>query len=140
MEAMKGNTNAVKHGLRSKRHGLVHAKLGRRFASAYGHANTLRKAIESLLIERHGGLSLLQQAKVQSLIRLEEGIRACEKVISETPNMAPDEVRQQRYAIAHWTAQRDSMLAELLGDARGTADPWRVLNTPSAKPMEASQA
>lgn len=126
--APPGNVNAVKHGQRSKRHGLVHAKLGRRFANAYGHANQLRKAVEALVTERHGSLSLLQQAKVQSLLRLEEGIRACEKLIAETPGMDAAEVRQQRYAIAQWTIQRDSLLAALMGDGDGPADPWAALN------------
>ena len=127
MPGSPGNVNAVRHGQRSKRHGLVHAKLGRRFANAYGHANQLRKAVETLVAERHGSLSLLQQAKVQSLLRLEEGIRACEKLIAETPSMDAAEVRQQRYAIAQWTIQRDSLLAALLGDAAGPADPWAAL-------------
>jgi len=131
MPAPIGNVNNVRHGMRSKRHGLVHAKLGRRFANAYGHVNQLRKAVETLLVERHGSLSLLQQAKVQSLLRLEEGIRACEKAIAESPNMKPDEVRQQRYAIAQWTMQRDSLLGELLGNAKATADPWAVLDMPT---------
>lgn len=112
----QGNVNGVKHGLRSKRHGLVHAKLGKRFANAYGHSNSLRKAVEALLRERHGCLSLLQQAKVQSLLRLEEGVRALEKTMVETPDMDADGVLKARYAIAQWTVQRDTLLAELVGD------------------------
>jgi len=136
MPAPLGNTNAVKHGLRSKRYGLVHAKQGKRFASAYGHCNQLRREVESLVRQGHGGLSLLQLAKIQSLLRLEEGIRACEKVIAETPKMAPNEVRQTRWSISQWTMQRDSLLAELLGDCGGKADPWALLDQKSPTPSQ----
>ncbi len=136
MPAPEGNINAVRHGLRSKRHGLVHAKLGRRFANAYGHANQLRKAVETLLVEKHGSLTLLQRAKVQSLLRLEEGIRACEKSMAETPGMPPDEVRQQRWAIAQWTMQRDSLLAALLGDSNLSGK----LSDPLSVILDAAQA
>jgi len=133
MPGTPGNTNSVKHGLRSKRYGLVHAKLGKRFAAAYGHVNQLRRAVESHVVERHGGLSLLQQAKIQSLLRLEEGIRACEKLMAESPKMDAAEVRQQRYAIAQWTCQRDSLLAELLGGDSPTANPWDIFDAQRAQ-------
>ena len=120
MGAPISNTNAVRHGQRSNRHGLVHAKLGRRFASAYGHANSLRKAVEAQVKERHGGISLVQQAKIQSLLRLERALRALERAIATTPDMAPDGLRPTaRIAIQQWTLQRDRLLAELLGNGRG---------------------
>ena len=123
----EGNVSSVKHGMYSKRYGLVHAKLGQRFASAYGHCNQLRRRVEFLLRQRHGSVSLMQQAKVQSLLRLEEGVRACEKMMAEAPGMTAEEVRTQRYAIGQWTLQRDSLLAELL-DVKGKSDPFEALD------------
>ena len=134
MPGSPGNVNAVRHGQRSKRHGLVHAKLGRRFANAYGHANQLRKAVRTLVAERHGSLSLLQQAKVQSLLRLEEGIRACEKLIAETPSIGRRGGSPATLCDREWTIQRDSLLAALLGDAAGPADPWAALAADRAPP------
>ena len=129
-----GNTNAVRHGQRSKRHGLVHAKLGRRFASAYGHCNSLRKAVEGLIRQQHGSITLVEQARVQSLLRLEEGIRAVEKMMADNPSMGPEEVRSNRAAIAQWTLTRDNILAELVGNGKATTNPWDLLNAVRAQP------
>ena len=61
----------VRHGCRSQRHGLVHARLGKRFAAAYGHAGKLRRELERLLAERHGEIPLVEVARVQTVLRLE---------------------------------------------------------------------
>jgi hypothetical protein len=130
-----GNTNAVRHGQRSARHGLVHAKLGRRFAAAYGHAGKLRREIERLLVERHGSLSLVEQARIQSVLRLEEGARALERAIAENPKMEAAELRQQRFAIQQFSLQRDRLLSVLLDGDGKAADP----SDPLAAILEAAR-
>jgi hypothetical protein len=116
------NVNAVKHGMRSKRFGIVHAKLGRRFAAAYFDTAKLRLKVEELAGLSHEGMDpkekLLKLAKVQSLIRAEEGCRACEAMIRSNPEMSAEEIRQQRYAIQQFTRERDKLLGDLLGDGK----------------------
>ena len=82
-----GNTNAVRHGCRSQRHGLVHARLGKRFAAAYGHAGKLRRELERLPAQRHGEIPLVEVARVQTVLRPEQGARALERAIAENPKM-----------------------------------------------------
>jgi len=129
--APDGNVNALKNGMRSNRHGLVHAKLSRKFGNAYGQINQLRKAIESLLIEKHGGVSLIQQAKIQSIVRLETGCRAVELTERENDSMDPEQLRAQRHSIAQWTRERDNLLSELLGNSCESKDPWAALDASS---------
>lgn len=135
-----GNLNRVVHGQRSqrtKRSGLVHAHLGKRFASAYGHANILRKAIEKLIIEKYGSVSLLHQARIQTILRLEEGCRALELAIRDNPKMGPEELRANRSSISQWTAQKDNALANLLGQQSAVSDPWLAVDA-MPRPMPTS--
>lgn len=120
-----GNVNAVRHGARSDRGGIVLAKLGKRFAPAYRHAVQLRRAVESLISAKHGSVPLLAIAKISTLCRLEVSCRASELAIRDTPNMTADELRQHRSMIVQWSCQRDRLLASLVGDEAGvTVDPW----------------
>jgi hypothetical protein len=142
--APKGNTNAVKHGARSNRRGIVLAKVGRKLAQAYFDCAQLRLAIEDAIRKKHGGLTLMQIGQVQSVIRLELSARACEQTMRDHPDMPPDQLRQNREAIVKWTLQRDKLMAELLGDDRhgnGSQDddPWAVVDQQAAERVRAAQ-
>jgi len=126
MAAQPGNVNAVRTGHRGRGFGLVHAKLGRRFAGAYADVCKLGIAVERLVRQKHGSLSLWHAARIQTLQRIEESARAAEYSIHHNQEMGPDELRQQRDAIVRWTQQRDNLLRELLGDDQktGGTDLW----------------
>ena len=110
---------AVRHGGRSKRFGVVLARLGRRFRTSYVDACRLRTYIENLVREKHGELSLFQIARIQTIARLEQSARAVELSIRENPEMPADELRQARHSICQWSRERDNLLAELLGNGPG---------------------
>ncbi len=113
-----GNLNQFKHGMRARRAGLVLAGLGKRFAAVYHSVCDLRKAIEAHLRQRHGEPSLWQQARVQTILRLEAGARSLElEIRTKGKDMSTSEVRSNRESIARWSAQRDNLLADLLGEA-----------------------
>jgi hypothetical protein len=114
------NVNSIKHGQRSTRNrfGLVHRKLGQRFASAYGHCCQLRRAVERQVSDAQGSITLQQQALIQTLLRAEESCAAAEKLISENPQLTAEEIRLQRDAIMRWSQQRDNLLAKLLDGKR----------------------
>jgi hypothetical protein len=142
--APEGNTNAVKHGGRSNRHGLAVAKLGKRMAGAYIDAARLRRAIEKAVEEKHGSLSLLQLGKIQTAIRHELSCRASEAAIRDNPSMPPDQIRQHREYICRWSRERDKLLTELLGDGHQAGgdpadDPWAVVDQAAAQRVRASQ-
>ena len=69
MGAIENNVNAVKHGLRSKRFGLIMAKPGKRFGSAYADVCRLRREIETIMGSRNGGPTLSERAKAQTILR-----------------------------------------------------------------------
>lgn len=123
-----GNSNRLRHGMRSQRHGLIHPKLGPKFGPSYGQINKLRKAIEQLIIKRHGSVSLVQQAKIQSILRLETGCRCMELLERKDECPTAEELRTQRHSIAQWTRERDNLLAEVLGMKPGENDPWAALD------------
>ena len=128
MPGTPGNVNALKTGRRSSRPGTVLARLGPRFSQCYQDVCRLRRGVESILKAKHGGVGLVESARVQSLCRLELNCRIAEQTIRETPAMPPDELRALRSLVGQWTSQRDNGLASLLGDGGGVADPWQALD------------
>ncbi|MFH1920159.1 MAG: hypothetical protein ABIP48_09780 [Planctomycetota bacterium] len=135
-----GNVNAVRHGHRSKRHGVVLARLGRRFRGAYVDVLKLRLQVEILLRQRYGELSLIQVGRVQTLARLEQSARALELTIRETPSMPAEELRGARHSICSWSRERDNILTELLGGkAVNGSDVWATLEQPQAQPAPEHQ-
>ena len=134
------NVNRVVHGGRSQRFGIVFSKLGKRFASQYGDCCRFRREVERLVVAQYGSLSLRRRARTQTLIRLEMSCRACELLIRDTPDMAADEVRQNRSQIVHWSRERDNVLAELLGDGTGVTGEASVINPWDALPANPQQA
>jgi hypothetical protein len=131
MAGQPENTNALSSGRRSARPGTVLARLGPRYSQCYRDVLRLRRGVESLLRRQHGGVTLLQGARVQSLCRLELNCRIAEQGVRDNPAMAPEQLRAERSLIAQWTCQRDNLLARLLGDGAGTADPWAALLAPA---------
>jgi len=115
MGAPLGNVNAVRHGARSKRHGVVLARLGKRYAEPYHAALQLRREVETLLGAENGTLTLMQTARIQTLCRLEMSARIAELTLRKDPDLSADAVRQLRHAINTTSRERDNLLAELLG-------------------------
>lgn len=145
MGAPTGNVNAVKHGARSKRAGIVLAKLGDGLEQAYMDASKLRQAIEAEVSQKRGSLSILDRAKIQTICRLELSARASEMAIRKDSKMLGDQLRLQREAIVKWTLQRDKLMGELLGDVAGSGsgdgddDPWAVVDQAAAERTRAAQ-
>ncbi len=112
--------------------------MGPKYSQAYADVCRLRKAIERTLGRKHGQLTLIQGARVQSLCRLELNCRIAEQTIRDTPAMPSKELASTRSLIAQWTCQRDKMLAELLGNGKGTAasDPAALYAMPANEQEE----
>lgn len=102
--------------------------------------NTLRRELEASLVRQFGSVSLVQQGKIQSILRLEESCRALERSMAESPPEFPEQVKSGREAIFRWTFQRDRLLTELFGGGKATdtgadsADPWSALDYPDFAP------
>lgn len=122
-----GNTNAVKNGNRSKRPGVVLARLGRKYKTAYADALRIRRELVALVGATSGGPTLLQAARIQTACRLELSVRIAEQSLREQPDMAVEEIRAQRSCITQWCSQRDNLLMELIGDCKASSDPWAAL-------------
>jgi hypothetical protein len=123
-----GNINGATHGRRSSRPGVVLARLGKRYSQIYQDVLRLRRGVESILKQNHGGVTLLQAAKVQSLCRLELSCRIAEQTLRDTPTLPSEQIQQTRHSIGQWSCQRDNLLAALLGDSGGAIDPWAALD------------
>ena len=132
MPAPLGNSNALTSGRRSARPGTVLARLGPKYSQPYVDVCRLRRKVESLLRAKHGGLTLMQSARVQTLCRLELNCRIAELGIRDKPDMAVEELRAERSCIGQWSAQRDNILRELLGDGKADVDPWAALDAARA--------
>jgi len=115
--AQPGNTNTVKHGLRSQRFGIAYSKSSKKMRGAWFDGTRLRKELESEVRKRNGGrLSVLNAAKIQSILRLELACRSLEVELRDNPDMQPEAVRIARESICRWSCQRDNALAALLTD------------------------
>lgn len=124
MGAPIGNVNNLKTGRRSSRPGTVLARLGPRYSQPYQDVCRLRRGVESLLKQRHGRVSLLQAARIQTLCRLELNCRLAELSVRDHRDMSVESLRAERSVIAQWSQQRDNVLMELVGDCGGgSADP-----------------
>lgn len=118
--AQPGNLNALRHGgrARQERVGFVLAALSERDRSAYVHSRTIRKALELLLLARQDGvITRYQDARIQSLLRLELSCRTVERAMRDDPEMGPADRARYRKLVCDWTLQRDAILFELIGDA-----------------------
>lgn len=141
--AQPGNLNAMRHGGRARqaRVGFVLASLGRRERVAYLHSRTIRKAVEALLIDRQGGnITRMQDARIQTLLRLEMSCRVAEKDMKENQDMEPKERARMRGLICDWSLKRDAILLELIGDGadpggkNAAADVWATVGESVPEP------
>uniref|UniRef100_A0A6M3L5Z8 Uncharacterized protein n=1 Tax=viral metagenome TaxID=1070528 RepID=A0A6M3L5Z8_9ZZZZ len=134
-----GNVNGVRHGNRSKRYGCVLPALGRRFRQPYQDVCRLRRMVEAHLAGPGGRPTLLQTARIQTLCRIEQSIRALEYTIRIDPEIGPDAIRRARADICTWSAQRDAILQELLGSpgvqSGHSHDPWSALDAGPPAPQ-----
>lgn len=132
--AQPGNVNAVRHGMRSERHGLALGVLGKKHRGIYQSAVRFRRAIETALVRAGRQLSLIDHARIQSIVRLEIGARLMEHATRDG-DVPPAEVRSHRAMILQNTLQRDRLLADLLGQSSpasggGSLD-WGAVGTGS---------
>ena len=79
-----------------------------------------------MLRRQYEKVGLLQAAKIQTLCRLELSTRIVEQSIREKSDMTAEELRSQRACVVQWSAQRDNVLTELLGDGQD-ADPLAAI-------------
>ncbi len=121
--AQPGNTNALRTGRRSSRPGTVLARLGPKYSQPYQDVCRLRRGVESLLRGKHGALSLLQAARLQSLCRLELNCRIAELTIRDRPDMPTESLRSFRESIGRWTRERDNALEALVGGVLASSVP-----------------
>lgn len=134
MPAAPGNTNAVKHGGRSARPGVVLARLGKQYSQPYRDALRLRLQAETQLRGTYGKVSILQASRLQTVCRLELSCRIAERTIQNHPELTPEELRAQRSMVTQWSMQRDNLLAKLLdgaGDVDG-GDAWAAFDAERA--------
>jgi ferredoxin len=146
--AQPGNLNAIKHGgrARQERYGFVLARLAERDSAGYQQVKKIRRALERILNER-GGITPCQMARIQAACRLEMSCRVCELDIREDKEMSSKDRARLRQLICDWTAHRDAILFELIGDAPAStgkpgskvasgADPWGLVSgeAPGSQP------
>ena len=115
-----GNTNHVIHGGRSKRSGLVAAKLGRRYARPYTNVCQFVRALREELTRR-GKLDLVADARVQTAGRLEMTCRIAERQIATQTNLSDDALRGWRVLVGQQSAWRDRIVMELLQGTPATS-------------------
>ncbi len=97
----------------------------------------MRAAVEALVRGAHGELTLRQVTRIQTLCRIEMSARVLEQSIRQNPEMSATELRSSRESICRWSAQRDGILAELLGNdtvvAGSSADPFASIQQKAAE-------
>jgi len=95
------------------RRGLQLARQGKRFSVIYKAVLKLRQHLEAAVAGPDGKLTLLQEARVQSAVRLEQNARSAELSLRDD-RLEPEEAHKLREAICRWSCQRDGIIAELL--------------------------
>lgn len=141
MPAPPGNLNALKHGLRSGRLGFPLTRIGGRDHVLYHDALRLRAVVEEILMKRFGAVSAYHAGRLQSLLRIEQGIRLLERALLDKPRPSVEELRTSRAEIVRQGCIRDGILRELCGDAlpAGGLD-WDAALQPPSGPAVASEA
>lgn len=106
--APQGNTNSVRHGLRS-------GNLPKGLTWAARRINVFRKVIEDALIAKKGEVNLTDAATINTLVRYERhAILANHWLAKEAENLNPDQRLKYSEAIAKASEARDKHL-RLLG-------------------------
>lgn len=125
--APRGNSNARKHGMRSK-HVFTLPKLGKADATVYWHANKLRAVLTEEVKKKHGKLSTYQKGMIATVVRLEvHGGLAARWLRSEGDKMTAADRLKFSKEIVRASEAKDRVLKRLgLGRdiEEGTEDPW----------------
>lgn len=140
--AQPGNLNAMRHGgrARQERVGFVLAALGAKDRTAYVHARTIRKALDKLILAKQGEITKYQDARIQTLLRLELSCRTTERAMREDSDMGPADRAKLRKLICDWSIERDKILLELIGDGadsggkNAAADVWATVGESVPEP------
>jgi hypothetical protein len=130
-----GNTNAVRHGSRSKRSGVVLAALADRHAAIAVDLRRLKRTLDPYVQHRQGADRLKAVAMVNEICRWEMSARVMQKTMA-TESLSPELMLTYLNSIGNATRNRNAMITKLVGDGKGSdgiADPWlALLDTPQA--------
>ena len=127
------NTNAVKHGARSPRNGIVLAALDKRHANITVDLRRLKRTLNPYVQHLQGKDRLKAIAMVNQIARWEMTARVMQKTIV-TGNLSPELMLTYLNGIGQATARRDALLNKLLDGKAGDIadDPWTLLDAARA--------
>lgn len=128
--AAEGNANALRHGIRSQRYGLVLSRLGKRSQSAMHDVQRFRRALEKKLSDDGKiPLGIRQLCRIQTACRFEAAIRSMELAIREQDQDLPIMDRLKLHeAIIRWGNIRDSILTRLGCRKNANGREWNELD------------
>lgn len=120
MPGPKGNTNAQKHGLRTKyRDGLTLGRLPAGCSWLRRKVSCFRLALESAVLDTVGELGIVDVAVVQTACRWEVHAELCRRWLCEG-DLTPEQKLAFSKQVAWASSQRDGCLAKLRIDRRET--------------------
>ena len=132
--APAGNTNALRHGARSKRRILPLSSLGSAYANVGQYVYRLRKSLEAEVVKVHGHLAVGHEDMISVACRHETVAQIAYRRIALGESTDP---LTDAKTAAHATLQRSIAVRKLkLGDDK-PPDPWRGVDELLA--MEAVQ-
>ena len=134
MPAPLGNTNASRHGLRT-RFSLRLGKLPKKFRAVENDVNAFRRLLESLIVEAKGEITILDACLVNTAAKHERASRLCHAWLRKhDSDMSHSDRLSYVKQIASSSAERDKAIRSLNLEASGEADIWKDLHSPIASP------
>jgi len=120
-----GNTNAITHGLRAQRDGLVMPRMARKLRYIQGYVFKLRKAVEAQVEKTQGKLDLATRSAANLIAHYERASLAIYADLAERGEEMEPETRANLYTKALWAAERrHRLILSLVGDSGGEDDAW----------------
>ena len=117
--APKGNTNAIRHGMRG-------SKLPDGCKYIEGRVNALRRMVEQALIAQKGEIGIVEAAAVNSILKWERhGLLAAHWLRHEADKLSASDRLKFSEAIAKASDNRDKAIRSLNLDAE--KNPWDAL-------------
>jgi hypothetical protein len=130
------NVNAVRHGGRSRRNGIVLAALASRHAAIAVDLRRLKRTLDPYVQQRQGADRLRAVAMANEICRWEMSSRVMQKTMA-TESLSPELTLSYLNSIGNATRNRNALISKLLDGQVDPADPWASLD---ALPMRSGVA
>lgn len=139
--SVKGNTNAMRHGLRATQLGLTLSRLPAGAGHIRRRVSAFRAALAAELERRGIEVDLYRSALIQTAARWEAVSQLASRWLQLNPDMPPSERLSHTKLVAWGSQQRDATLKQLgLGTDAATRvnDLWKSLYDVPAAPSPSS--